>query len=54
MTARNLRVVRPERIDITALMRAEIRARDWDAVHIAADRRSPIYLPEFVRRVWRG
>lgn len=26
---------------------------DWDALHTASDRRSPIHLPEFVRRAWR-
>jgi hypothetical protein len=39
--------------DVTALLRAEIEARDWSAVHVAADRRKPVDLPEFNRRVWR-
>jgi hypothetical protein len=41
-----------KRIDITALNRADIKARDWSAVHIAADRRAPVDLAEPVKRTW--
>lgn len=34
-------------------MRVTIMSRDWAAVHIAAEKRAPVFLPEFVRRVWR-
>lgn len=33
--------------------RAYIAARDWDAMHIAAHRSKPVFLPDYVRRVWR-
>ena len=33
--------------------RQRIRAKDWARVHIAADRRAPIYMPDRVRRLWR-
>lgn len=39
--------------DVTALLRAEIAARDWAAVHVRSDRSRPIELPERVRRLWR-
>ena len=32
--------------------RTEIAKRNWDAVHIAADRRAPVYLAEPVKRTW--
>ena len=32
--------------------RTEIRAVDWRACHIAADRRAPVYLAEPVKRTW--
>lgn len=32
-------------IDITLALRADIKARDWSACHIAADKRRPIFLP---------
>lgn len=35
-------------------MRAEIVNRNWEAVHIAGDRRPPIDLPDCRRRGWRG
>lgn len=41
-------------VDITLAMRAEIEARDWGAVHVAGDRRAAVFLPERLRRVWRG
>lgn len=47
------RVVNAEPLDITLAIRADIKARDWDAVHIAGDRRKPIWLPDMVRRLWR-
>lgn len=34
-------------------MRLTIMSRNWNAVHIAADRRAPVSLPEIVRRGWR-
>jgi hypothetical protein len=34
-------------------MRLTIQARNWAAVHVAADRRAPVVLPE-TRRGWRG
>jgi hypothetical protein len=39
-------------IDVTALLRAEIKARNWAKVHIDADRRAPVYLAEPVKRTW--
>lgn len=41
-------------VDITALLRADIAKRDWDAVMKAGDRREPVDLPETrLRRLWR-
>lgn len=40
--------------DITGALRRDIEARDWAKVHIAADRRAPVFLPDRVRRIWRG
>ena len=55
MTAKPLlRVVEPEAVDITLAMRAEIKRRDWSAVHIAGDRRAPVNLPDRPARGWRG
>jgi hypothetical protein len=53
--ARKLRVVpvEPPTVDLYANWRAEIRARDWAGMHIAADRRSPVEIAD-VRRVRRG
>lgn len=52
---RKLRIVPDEQpTDITLAMRAEIEARDWAAVHVAGDRRAPVFLADAVRRVWRG
>lgn len=47
------RLVDTEPLDITLAIRADIKARDWGAVHIAGDRQKPIWLPERVRRLWR-
>jgi hypothetical protein len=33
-------------------MRSETLARDWSAVHVAAERRRPIDLPESRKRGW--
>lgn len=56
MTRTNLRVVAPteEPIDIAALNRADIRERDWAAVHVAGDRAKPLPMWERVKRTWRG
>jgi hypothetical protein len=54
MTARNLKLVEPaqeSRADIYAAWRADIAKRDWNAVHIAADRRGFFAMPE--HRKWR-
>jgi hypothetical protein len=40
-------------IDITALNRADIKARNWSAVHIAADRRQPVAIEDCKKRTWR-
>lgn len=53
-----LRIVRethrPVVMDITALLRADIAKKDWDAVQVAGDRREPVDLPETrLRRLWR-
>ena len=46
----------PEReappIDINALQRADIRKRDWSAMHIAADRRPPVDIEAPRKRTW--
>ena len=39
------------RIDIYANWRAEIRTRDWAAMHIRADRREPVALGD-TRKGW--
>lgn len=53
--ARKLRAVpvEPPVVDLYANWRAEIRARDWAGVHIAADRREPVTIAD-VRKVRRG
>jgi hypothetical protein len=33
-------------------MRAYILSRNWGAVHVAAERRAPLHLPERVKRTW--
>ena len=44
----------PEGKRVCDELRAEIGKRDWAAVHIAADRRAPIVLPEKVRKDLAG
>lgn len=39
-------------VDITLALRAEIQARDWAAVHVAADR-APVSLRDRLRRLLR-
>jgi hypothetical protein len=41
-----------ERIDITMLLRADIRARDWERVMIAGDRAKPVDLSDPIRGAW--
>ena len=48
-----LSVVEDRPKDITALLHAEIAARDWAAMHVAADKRGPVFLPDRVKRPWR-
>jgi hypothetical protein len=53
----NLRAVTPEPeppIDVTALLRRDIEARDWAKCHVEGDRRQALDLPERVRRIWRA
>jgi hypothetical protein len=54
MTAK-LRIINQaeEPVDITRELRADIEKRDWSAVHVAGDRRAPVYLPDRVKRLWR-
>jgi hypothetical protein len=33
-------------------LRAYILSRNWGAVHVAADRRAPLHLPDQVKRLW--
>lgn len=41
-------------VDIYAGWRAEIAARDWGLVHVAADKREPVDIAETrLRRAWR-
>lgn len=40
--------------DIYAGWKAEIEARDWRKVHIAADRRQPVFLTDAVSRCRGG
>lgn len=53
--ARHLTIVaeRPPAVDLYVNWRADIRARDWAAVHIAADKRQPIELAPARRWGWR-
>lgn len=44
---------RPPSTDYEWQERQRIGARDWAAIHIAADRRAPIMLPDRIRRLWR-
>jgi hypothetical protein len=55
MTARLRSVPSPtdEPVDIVALNRADIEARDWAACHINGDRNPPLLSWERVRRTWR-
>lgn len=60
MTAtRKLHVVAPERhqpqpdTSYEHRERQHISARDWAALHVAADRRSPLGFFDRVRRTWR-
>lgn len=39
-------------VDITALIRADIDKRDWDAVQIAGDKRQPVDLGETRKGGW--
>lgn len=52
----NLRIItnthRP--VDITALLRADIAKRDWDATHIRGDRNRPVELADTRKGGWRG
>jgi hypothetical protein len=54
MARTNLRIIAPadEALDIAALNRADIEKRDWAAVHVAGDRRAPVFLPDSVKRWW--
>ena len=49
-----LRVVHEEPVDIQALNRAEIEARDWSACHVNGDRGPVVCWQTRVRRWWRG
>lgn len=53
MTPSRLRIVpdTQEVVDIAALIRADIKERNWAAVHVQADKRPFLLLPE--RRKWR-
>ena len=58
MTPKHLRAVEtvPERaVDIGRLIRAEIAMRDWERVHVEAERRPAVDLPSLWRtwRPWR-
>lgn len=53
-SAAKLRIVPDEPVDIHAIGRAAIEARDWGAVHIAADKRAPVALADARKRGWRG
>jgi hypothetical protein len=39
-------------VDITALLRAEIEARDWERVHVTSHRSAAIELPDRPKRSW--
>lgn len=42
-----------EPLDISALIRADVQARDWASVHVNGDRGPAISLGQRIRRVWR-
>lgn len=49
------RLVKPsaeQPVDITALNRAAIEARDWDAAMVWGDKQKPVSLPERTRKAW--
>ena len=51
----SLAIVTPDTtapIDIAALQRADIKKRDWSAMHIAADRRPPVEIEAPRKRTW--
>jgi hypothetical protein len=48
-----LRIVAEPPIDIGALQRADVLARDWASVHVEADRRRAVEIAD-VRKVRRG
>jgi hypothetical protein len=53
MTRPNLKVVPAnEPKDITMLLRAEIAARDWAAVHVTGDKNPPLQLVPTIKRLW--
>lgn len=60
MTRRPLQIVsrdeaptEREVVDIYAAIKAKRESIDWAAMHIAADRRKPVELPE-IRKGWRA
>lgn len=44
----------PREMDITALLHADIRKRDWDRMHVRADRRLPAPLGDAAVRCRGG
>lgn len=42
----------PPDLSYEARERRHIMARNWNAVHIAADRRAPISLADRIKRAW--
>lgn len=55
MTRAHLAIVpeQPERVDIYANWRAEIRRRDWSAVMVRGDRAPPLFMADAPKRIWR-
>lgn len=51
-TKTRLRIVKESPIDITALNRADIGARDWSACHIAGDKSKAVDLPPSRKWKW--
>jgi hypothetical protein len=52
---RPLRIVAPveaDRVDLYARWKADIAARDWDRVHVVADRGSPVDIADRLKRTW--
>lgn len=51
----NLKIIRATHrpVDITALLRADIEERDWDQVHIRANRNPPLDIADRPKRSWR-